>query len=42
VQVLGITELPDPGRIVEVVKNEKEAHAKISLIQEQVSKTAGD
>ena len=42
IQVLGITDLPDPGRIVEVVKNEKEAHEKISLIQEQVSKTAGD
>jgi len=25
-----------------VVKNEKEAHEKISLIQEQVNKTAGD
>ena len=42
IQVLGITDLPDPGRIVEVVKNEKEAHEKISLIQEQVNKTAGD
>lgn len=42
IQVLGITDLPDPGRIVEVVKNEKEAQAKISLIQEQVDKTAGD
>jgi len=34
--------LPDPGRIVEVVKNEKEAHEKISLIQEQVDKNAGE
>ncbi|MCX6824038.1 MAG: translation initiation factor IF-2 [candidate division SR1 bacterium] len=42
IQVLGITSLPDPGRIVEVVKNEKEAQEKISLIQEQVSKTADD
>lgn len=42
VQVLGITELPEPGRIVEVVKNEKEAHEKIGLIQEQVNKTTGD
>jgi len=42
IQVLGITDLPDPGRIVEVVKNEKEAQEKISLIQEQVNKTAGD
>ncbi len=42
VQVLGITDLPDPGRIVEVVKNEKEAQAKISLIQEHVNKNAGE
>ncbi|MEI6117847.1 MAG: hypothetical protein WCP92_00905 [bacterium] len=34
--------MPDPGRIVEVVKNEKEAQDKISLIQEQVSKTVDD
>lgn len=42
VQVLGITHLPEPGRIVEVVKNEREAQEKISLIQEQVSKNSGD
>jgi translation initiation factor IF-2 len=42
VQVLGITDLPEPGRIVEVVKNEKEAQEKISLIQEQVSKNSGE
>jgi hypothetical protein len=40
--VLGITDLPEPGRIVEVVKNEKEAQEKISLIQEQVNKTVDD
>ncbi len=40
VQILGITDLPEPGRIVEVVKNEKEAQAKIALIQEQVNKTS--
>lgn len=40
IQVLGITDLPDPGRILEVVKNEKEAQEKISLIQEQINKTA--
>ena len=40
IQVLGITDLPDPGRILEVVKNEKEAQEKISLIQEQISKTS--
>ena len=42
VQVLGITHLPEPGRIVEVVKNEKEAQEKISLIQEQVSNNSGE
>lgn len=42
IQVLGITELPEPGRIVEVVKNEKEAQEKITLIQAQVSNEAGD
>lgn len=40
IQVLGINDLPDPGRIVEVVKNEKEAQEKIWLIQEQISKTS--
>ena len=40
IQVLGISDLPDPWRIVEVVKNEKEAQEKISLIQEQISKTS--
>jgi len=38
VQILGITDLPEPGRIIEVVKNEKEAQAKITLIQEQIKK----
>ncbi len=40
VQVLGITDLPEPWRIVEVVKNEKEAQEKIGLIQEQVNKNS--
>ncbi|MEI6426361.1 MAG: translation initiation factor IF-2 N-terminal domain-containing protein, partial [Candidatus Absconditabacteria bacterium] len=35
VQVLGITSLPEPGRIVEVDKNEKEAQQKVMMIQEQ-------
>lgn len=35
VQILGISELPEAGRMVEVVKNEKEAHDKIDLIKEQ-------
>jgi len=38
VQLLGITDLPEPGRIIEVVKNEKEAQAKIALIKEQIKK----
>lgn len=42
IQILGITDLPEPGRIVEVVKNEKEAQEKIGLIQEQVNKTVDD
>jgi translation initiation factor IF-2 len=37
-QILGITDLPEPGRILEVVKNEKEAQAKIALIKEQIKK----
>lgn len=42
VQILGITDLPEPGRIVEVVKNEKEAQEKISLIQEHVKKNSSE
>ncbi|HPC34439.1 MAG TPA: translation initiation factor IF-2 [Candidatus Absconditabacterales bacterium] len=38
VQILGITDLPEAGRMVEVVKNEKEASTKIALIQEQETK----
>ena len=35
VQVLGFAELPEAGRIVEVVNNEKEAQKKVALIQSQ-------
>lgn len=35
VQILWITDLPEAGRMVEVVKNEKEATNKIQLIQDQ-------
>lgn len=42
VQILGITDLPEPGHIVEVVSNEKEAQEKIALIQEQVKKNSGE
>lgn len=38
VQILGITELPEPGRIIEVVKNEKEAQLKIAQVQEEIKK----
>lgn len=37
VQILWITNLPEAGRMVEVVKNEKEAEHKISLIEAQES-----
>ena len=42
VQILGFTELPEPGRIVEVVSNEKEAHQRIAFIKESEAKTTGD
>jgi hypothetical protein len=32
---LGISELPEAGRMVEVVASEKEAHKKIAMIQDQ-------
>ena len=35
VQILGISELPEAGRMVEVVQTEKEAHDKIELIKSQ-------
>ena len=41
-QILGFTELPEPGRIVEVVSNEKEAHQRIAFIKESEAKTTGD
>lgn len=42
VQILGFTELPEPGRIVEVVSNEKEAHQRIAFIKESEAKANGD
>lgn len=42
VQVLGITSLPEPGRILEVVKNEKEAQERIAVIQEHVKQQSGE
>ncbi|MBU1758203.1 hypothetical protein KKG31_03450 [Patescibacteria group bacterium] len=35
---MGITSLPEPGRLIEVVKNEKEAQQKVALIQDEVNK----
>ena len=37
VQILWITDLPEAGRMIEVVKNEKEAEHKVSLIEQQES-----
>ena len=42
VQILWFTELPEPGRIVEVVDNEKEAHTRIEFIKEKESKSSND
>ena len=42
VQILWFTELPEPGRIVEVVDNEKEAHSRIEFIKEKESKSNND
>ena len=42
VQILGFTELPEPGRIVEVVSNEKEANQRIAFIKESETKSSGD
>ena len=42
VQILWFTELPEPGRIVEVVSNEKEANQRIAFIKESETKSSGD
>ena len=42
VQILWFTELPEPGRIVEVVDNEKEAHTRIEFIKEKEAKSSND
>ena len=42
VQILWFTELPEPGRIVEVVDNEKEAHSRIEFIKEKEAKASND
>ncbi len=39
VQILWFTELPEPGRIVEIVKNEKEAMNKIAILHAQDNET---
>jgi translation initiation factor IF-2 len=40
VQILGITHLPEPGRIIEVVSSEKEAQQRISAVTEYEKKEA--
>lgn len=42
IQILWITDLPEPGRIVEVVKNEREAQDKIALIQHNTKMQSTD
>lgn len=41
VQILGITNLPDPGRLVEVVATEKLAQERITQIQQEDGETNG-
>lgn len=42
VQVLGFTEMPEPGRMIEVVKSEKEANQKVHVIQESENKKTAE
>lgn len=37
VQILGINQVPEPGRIVEVVANDKEAQKRIAIINDSQS-----
>lgn len=37
VMILGLNEIPEPGRVVEGVKNEKEAKEKVEIIKEQMA-----
>jgi translation initiation factor IF-2 len=40
VQILGINEIPEPGRVIEVVENEKEAQQRIELINDSLEKNS--
>ncbi len=40
VQILGINEVPEPGRVIEVVANEKEANRRIEGINASLEKTS--
>ena len=40
VQILGITDLPEPGRIIEVVSNEKEAQQRVTAVKEHEKKAS--
>lgn len=40
VQILGITNLPEPGRIIEVVANEKEAQQRVAAVVEHEKKSS--
>lgn len=40
VQILGISEVPEPGRVIEVVANEKEAQKRIEVINDSLEKSS--
>lgn len=40
VQILGINEVPEPGRVVEVVANDKEAQKRIEIINDSSEKNS--
>lgn len=42
VQILWFTEMPEPGRMIEVVKNEREANERVNIIQEKGKKQTAD
>ncbi|MCF7834658.1 translation initiation factor IF-2 [Candidatus Gracilibacteria bacterium] len=42
IQILGFTEMPEPGRMVEVVKTEKEANQKVGIIQDSENKKTAE
>ncbi|MFZ2150537.1 MAG: translation initiation factor IF-2 [Candidatus Absconditicoccaceae bacterium] len=41
-QILGFTAMPEPGRMIEVVKNEKEANERVNIIQDKDKKQTAD